>query len=86
MLTVEAEKKVKELAKEAAERAILDYSVSQGKTTDTSGNVAALEEQSRLLVSVVQTLTNRVVDLEHEIKYLQKEVDDLKSDVSGLSK
>ena len=86
MLTAEAEKRVKELAKEAAEKAVLDYSVSQGKTTDTSGNVARLSETVGDLVLALNTLTTRITDLEYELKNLQKEVDDLKSDVAVLSK
>jgi len=93
MLTAEAEKKVRELTKEAAEKAVLDYSVSQGKMTDTSGSVAKLETEVkelqgevRSLVRVNETLTTRVTDLEYELKNLQKEVDDLKSDVAVLSK
>ena len=86
MLTAEAEKRVKELAKEAAEKAVLDYSVSQGKTTDTSGNVARLSETVGDLVLALNTLTTRITDLEYELNNLQKEIDDLKSDVSVLSK
>ena len=86
MLTAEAEKKVKELAKEAAERAVLDYSVSQGKTTNTSGNVAALEEEVRYLRGGLEALTDHVAALKREVKILQNEIDVLNSNVAVLSK
>lgn len=91
MLTAEAEKRVKELAKEAATKAVDDY--SQGKTTTTSANVTvletAVEELKKEVYSLVRAndiMANRVDVLESEVKDLQKEFDYLKSDVAGLSK
>lgn len=93
MLTAEAEKRVREIAREAAEKAVLDNRVSVGKQIDLSGDVAALdamvEDLQREVEGLVHTngtLTNRVSDLEFEVSNLQKEVDNLKSDVSSVLK
>lgn len=89
MLSAEAEKRVREIAREAAEKAVLDNRVSEGQRTDLSGNVAALEatvEDLQDLMRANDELGDRVEELELVVRNLQKEVDVLKSDVSSVLK
>ena len=80
MLSAEAEKKVREIAKEAAEKAVVDYQAVEEKQTSLSGVVAeVLEREVRSLVRKSDQLFVRVEGLENEVKRLQNQVDDLKS-------
>lgn len=78
MLTAEAEKRVYEIAKDVAEKAVLDHQSIDAKQTNLSGNVAQLEGEVQSLVLSSEVLVRLVANLEYAVKNLQKEVDDLK--------